>query len=360
MGEQPNYSIDDFRLATPEEVEEMQGGHGILIFSPRGISTYVVYQFLKSRFGKPNQDPLSYNDEGKVTWEYVLRGPRRYLAIHDWKLHNWSVSIRLPTTVNEKENYEEATRYDNEARADANVLLDKISEYAETFEVPVTKHSFQVIENAFKTSYSYGEALSESLEKPLDRFSYPPMAQSIIHSESIKDTSKAWASAMAYILSIEALFNILFEVYLKREILEDGALRQHILRLSLADKWLLFGSLCSCFSKPLDRANQGYQSLKRLVDIRNNWAHVNIGEEMRTYIIEEDKLSFATSSSPIDRDTKPGLSSVNYYWVRKVREDVDRVKSEILNAMKSSARKSFGRALEDEYICLTGERALVL
>jgi hypothetical protein len=360
MVEQPNYSIDNFRLATPEEVEEMQGGHGILIFSPRGISTYVVYQFLKSRFGKPNQDPLLYKAEGKVTWEYVLKGPRRYLAIHDWKLYSWSVSIRLPTMVNEKENLEEATKYDNEARADANVLLDRISKYAETFKVPVTKHSFQVIENAFKTSYSYGEILSGSLEKPIDRFNYSPTAQSVIHSESREDSSKAWASAMAYILSIEALFNILFEVYLKGEIFKDGALRQHILRLPLADKWLLFGSLCGCFSKPLDRVNQGYQSLRRLVDIRNNWAHVNIGEEMRTYIIEEDKLSFATSSSPIDRNTEPGLSSVDYYWVMKVKEDVDRVKSEILNAMKSSARRKFEKALEDGHIYLTGKRALVL
>ncbi|MCP8322096.1 MAG: hypothetical protein H3Z52_14350 [archaeon] len=160
------------------------------------------------------------------------------------RLDSWSVSIRLPTMVNVKETYEEATKYDDEARADANILLDEISKYAETFKIPVTKHSYQVIENAFKTSYSYGEILSESMEKPIDHSNiYPPMAQSVIHSESVGDSAQAWASAMSYILSIEALFNILFEVYLKRDIFNDRALRQHILHLPLIDKWLLFASL---------------------------------------------------------------------------------------------------------------------
>lgn len=262
--------------------------------------------------------------------------------------------------INEKRTYEEETNYDDEARADANVLLDEISKYAKTFKIPVTKHSYQIIENTFQTSYLYGEILRESLEKPIDRSNMPEIAQSVYPSGVVEDTCIAWASAMSYILSVEALFNILFEVYLKRDIYDDKALRQDVLRLPLIDKWLLFASLCSCFSRPLDRTSQGYQSLKSLVDIRNNWAHVNIGEEMRTYIIEEDGLRFATGRLPIVRNTESRLSSVNYYWVMKVQEDVYRIKSEILNAMKPSLRKKFEKALEDVNILLTSKRTLVL
>jgi hypothetical protein len=42
------YSIDDFRRADAE-ISGFWAGHGILGGSPRGISPYVVYSFLKDR-----------------------------------------------------------------------------------------------------------------------------------------------------------------------------------------------------------------------------------------------------------------------------------------------------------------------
>lgn len=347
------YSINDFRLAGAEEVLELENGHGILTSSPRGISTFVVYKFLKDHFGQPNS-PLNYIDfPPRITWEYILKGPRRYLSIYDWKLYNWSIGIRLSC--------EETTKYDDEARADANVLLDEIMKYAKTLEIPISK-GYQLIENAFKTKYSYGTYFSQSLEKPFDISSIPELSQSVIarQSGSFEDNAIAWASIMSFILSVEALFNIIFEIYLKKEISDDKALRQYIFRLPLTDKWLLFASLCTCFSKPLDRKKQGYQSLKRLIDIRNSWAHVNISDDMRTYFIKEDKLEFATKRSPILKDIQPIISSANYTWASKVKDDVDTIKLEILNAMKKNAKIKFTKALEQEYLLLTNKGTLII
>ena len=360
------YSINDFRLATPEEAQARAwGGHGILSGSPRGISTYVVFKYLKSHFGLPNTPFESADGPPRVTWEYILKGPRRYLAIYVWKPDNWGnwgIGIRLPGSIKDYGNlsYEEITKYDDEARADANILIDDIIKYAKSARIPITKNNYQIIENTFQINYSYGEYFYQSLEKPFDRSSDPLYSQSLMKSGFLEDTAMAGASVMSFVLCVEALFNIIFEIYLKKEISNDEILRQHTFRLPLTDKWLLFASLCTCFSKPLNRKSRGYQSLKRLIDIRNHWAHANIREEMRTYIIEEDELAFATKRSPIQKDIQPSISSVGYNWINRVKKDVKTIKLEILNAFKRNEKTKFSKALEQSHLWLTNQGILIV
>lgn len=93
------FSIKDFRLATPVEISRNADGHGILGGSPRGLSTFVVYSFLKEHFGRPNSPlPEMLVEKDRVTWEYVLKSPRarHLLAVYDWKLHRWAIGIRFP------------------------------------------------------------------------------------------------------------------------------------------------------------------------------------------------------------------------------------------------------------------------
>ena len=354
------FSIEDFRLASLEEVSKYAGGHAILVSSPRGISTFVVYNFLREYFGRPNSLlPEMLVQKEKITWEYVLKGPRRFLSVSDWKLYTWSIGIRLPwSRIDQNVRFEEVTKYDEEARADANILLEEIVKYAKTAEIPITKHSYQLIENTYKINYSYGEHLLQSLNQPIDPSIVPELAQSFVHPESFEDCCIAWAAIMSLVISVEAMFNILFEIYLRKEIREDEALRRHIFRLSLPDKWLLFASLCTCFAKPLDRKCRGYQSLKRLTGIRNSWAHANVSDEMRTFIIRKDKLIFATKRSPISKDIHPRISSVDYTLVRRVKNDVDAIKFEILSAMKTNDKRKFAKALEQHNIVLSRKGTL--
>lgn len=354
------FSIEDFRLASMEEVSKYLGGHAILVSSPRGISTFVVYKFLKEHFGRPNCVPEMLVDvEEKIIWKYVLKGPRRFLSVYDWKLYTWSIGISLPWSRNCRNvGFEEITKYDEEARSDANILLGEIMEYAKTAEIPITEHSYQLIENTYKINYSYGEHFLQSLDQPMNASTLPELAQSFGHFEVFEDCCIAWAAVMSFVISVEAMFNILFEIYLKKEIREDEALRQHIIRLSLPDKWLLFASLCTCFAKQLDRRCRGYQSLKRLIGIRNSWAHATVSDEMRTFIIRKDKLMFATKRSPISKDIHPSISAVDYALVRRTKEDVAAIKLEILSAMKTNDKRKFAKALEQHNIVLSRKGTL--
>lgn len=360
------FSVKDFRVASTEEILRNESGHAILSYSPRGLSTFVVYNFLKEHFGPPNYIPKMMTDiEEKINWAYVLKGPRarRLLSVYDWKLHNWSIGIKYPWSRNhQKIEFEEITKYDEEARADANILLDEIVKYAKAVKIPVSKHSYQWIENTHRINYSYGEHFLQSLKKPMDISTVPILAQSphVRASHPFEEHCIAWGAVMSFLISVEAMFNILFEVYLKKEIREDETIRQRIFRLSLLDKWLLFASLCTCFAHPLNRKCQGYRSLKRLMRIRNSWAHAIVSDEMRIFMIRKDKTMFATRRSPISKDIPPLISSVDYSLARKVKNDVDAIKLEILSAMKKNDQRKFAKALEQDHILLTRKGRLIM
>jgi len=356
------YSIHDFTLASPEEASGYAGGHGILGGSPRGISPFVVYKFLKEHFGRPTYvDP----DDSRVTWSYTLKGPKRYLAVYDWKLYDWAVGIRLPwSMVQGKTRMEDIHKYDEEAKVEANILLEEILRYAKKVKIPIAKHSYQIIENTYETNYSYGQHFLKSLDRPKNDLKVPFDDQSFIHAVFFEECCAAWAAIMSFILSVEALFNILFEVYLNKEIRGDNVLRQRMFRLSLQDKWLLSASFCTCFARVLDRRSQGYQSLQKLIRIRNNWAHATISNEMRTYLIRDGELMFATKNTPIYKEKErayiyPRISSVDYASAIKVQNDVDTIKSEMLSAMRKNDRKKFEKAMEEQYICLSRKGNLV-
>ena len=118
------YSINNFRLATIEEVTKYCAGHAILKH-PKNITPYYVYRFLKEKYGAPNFPSEWHGDTYRVSWEYVLKGPRTFIAIHDWKIFPWSFSIRLPVSTDQLTNGH-VTRYDDDARKDAKIVLIEI------------------------------------------------------------------------------------------------------------------------------------------------------------------------------------------------------------------------------------------
>ena len=351
------YSINDFRLATPEEVSKFVHGHAILVH-PRNITPYYVYRFLRDRYGPPNIPSESHGDTLRVSWEYVLKGPRAFIAIHDWKLDSWSFSSRFAQSYKQLTE-EQTAKYDDEARKDARILLAELMQYLKKTKIRShDEHSYQYIINIHLQSYDCGEYFLDLLEKPKNKHFRHPILAETSPIASLDDTYNAWAAAMSFVLSVEGLFNMIYEIYLNREIDRDEQLRNHLYRMSLTDRWLMFSLLCSCFSKSLDRKSRGYRNLSMLVKMRNYWAHANIGEDLRTYIVEEDGLEFA-----VRRNTKSwdlSMSNMDCALVKKIKKYVDQVKLEVLNAMKLDSRKSFSKALEQEYVILDKEGRLVL
>ena len=332
-------------------------GHAILVH-PRNVTPYYVYRFLRDRYGPPNIPSERHNDKTRVTWGYLLKGPRGFISIHDWKLFSWSFSIRFSQSP-EQRTHEQLTQFDDEARKDARILLAEILQYLKTEKIPThDEHSYQYIRNIHLESYSCGEYFLDLLKKPNNKRVRHPILAETSPVISLEDTYNAWAAAMSFVLSIEGLFNLIYEIYLHREIKEDEPLRNHVYRMSLTDRWLTFSLFCSCFSKDLNRESKGFESLSRLIKIRNYWAHSNIGEDHRDYVIEEDGLEFAVSKT--SKFWELSLGNLDFSAVKKIRAYVDRVKLEILNAMKPNSKKSFSKVLEQEIIILDKNGKLVI
>lgn len=359
------YTINDFRLATPEEQSNLFSDHSFLghtiLLHPKNITPYYVYMFLKERFGNPNI-PSNYHDYRRITWEYLLKGPRGFISIHDWKLYSWSFSIRSPLSPDQRKP-KTITKLDDEARKDAKIILNEIMQYLKKQKKPSNnakciKPVYQYLQNIFFHNYSCAEHLLSLYEEPKKCSNKDSISDQLSGFIYLEDRYLAWASALSFVLSVEGLFNLIYEIYLNPEIARDEELRRHIYRMSLKDKWLTFSFFCSCFSKVLDRKSKGFQNLNQLIQLRHYWAHSNIGEDQREYIIEEDGLEFVVSKKP--KFWASSLSNIDFSTVKKIKDYVDLIKIEIIGAMKPKIRKSFLKALEKETIVVDEKGKLII
>ncbi len=218
--------------------------------------------------------------------------------------------------------------------------FSQIRKYARTIRsIPVAKHSYQLIENVFQTNYSRAQDIFDLME---------PEPQYTDQASAL-----SWAAAVSYVFSIEGLFNLIYDVYLKKEIRENAGLYEHLQRLSLADKWSLASHVCYCFKDHLKTSSRGYQNLKKLVNLRNEWAHSSITPEMRTFFLREDDLAFATTAAPIHAGYEFGQEIA---FVKRIKHETDTVVSELLGAVAPEFKTSFSQMLRDSAVSLDVRR----
>jgi hypothetical protein len=326
-----------FRAASRKEARDIRSGTLVLpsrsdhmnwertipfLVARSGISPYVVYSFMKTFFGRPHRTVRYYSDR-KTQWEYVIKTKSSYLRVYDWKLFGWGIGIE--------------TGDPKESVTDARLLLSYMTEYAKDAKIPVGQKDHELIENVFFKNYSRGSELLDLLDKNPD----------------IEKAPLAWTAAISFMLSVEALLNIVYDLYVDPSIHRNSDLYQHIERLSLTDKWLLAPLLCTCFSNAMRRNSKGYQRIKNMWKMRTDLVHSKITEDMRVFFLRKDGLPFATSKFPIGNVTIYDLyygSAFDIEFVRRMKEDVGVVVSELIAAMKSQLRRSFSKKIQEEAI----------
>ena len=121
--------LKDFKLASLEEITKakefpkgIRGGSlggGILIGSPGGINSTIIYKVIRDTFGPFNTDYV----EEKSTWEWVLKTDKGLLSVYDYK-GGWSIGY-----VGSKPGQK------RELREYADILKDAILEDANKFKI---------------------------------------------------------------------------------------------------------------------------------------------------------------------------------------------------------------------------------
>jgi len=304
-----------FVVASPTEVSEMIHGHGLFFDKPLAVSPFTVYSFLKEHFG-----PARVVWSDRTQWEFLLKAGDVYLAVYDWKLFSWNIGVRTSSE-------DMSEKLDKAALAKARLLISYILKYAKSknkTKVPVDEAKYEIIENVFISNYVRGENFLFELEKA--HWSEAP--------------EKAWSAAMSFLLSSEALLNIVYELYLNKNLFENVELRQRIDRMSLAEKWCFAHCFCTCFKKPLRRDSKGYSRLKELSEIRNEMVHSKIPES-RVYFVRKDGLAFATDEQHIPKDITEDSFSTLLEYVRDVKRKVHEIRDELVASMKPSLKRRF-------------------
>lgn len=331
-------SITKHFSSIPKEEAEALGGHGLILGNPNGISPLVVYRFLKKNYGAPQEIIRTYSEYDKVHWTFFLKGRNSILKVHDWKLFSWSIGVAYPYSVTGAHDYELANKYEKEAMPEARLLLSYITRYAKsTGKITTEEARYQLINNLFLEHYERGNQLLEILKDN--------STSKILDYEMI-----GWSAVMSYMLSVEALINTVYEIYLREEIRDNSDLRDHVEKLSPLYKWCLASFLCSCFEKCLERTSKGHQRLREIWRMRNSMVHGKLSEEMRTYFIREDNIPFATGKDPILTDRQYEIEKSEEKFVREIRQKVDEIKKELLNAMSRRHKKIFSESLKYKLI----------
>lgn len=342
-----------FRLATLEEMNTIRGGRGLLTGSPNNISTLAVYRLLKACFGPPNG---ASSADDKVTWEYFLVGPNSYLTVSDWKLFSWSIGVRYDSPDSFKDQ--------GNATPDAQLLLDEITSSLKGEPNLHFDYSQQIVLNLFQLYYSNGEYYitqykekRDELEEINQERGETERGRSIAESLnlSLEVPTLMWSAIVAFILSLEGFFNLLYEIYLRENLRNDKDLLRRIAGMSLTEKYLLASTFCTGFQKDLDRKSTAYARLHDLVRLRNNLVHSNLTEEMREYVVTEDNLEFATQKQIFSTTSFFDPRTLDLETAEKVRLSVDVVVLDVVSSMKSGEGSLFQKALKRPNM-ITGAR----
>jgi hypothetical protein len=296
--------------------------------------------------------------EDKIQWLYYLEGPNSTIEVYDTKLYSW-VLIVEPNSVDELESKRMASH-------DKSLFLKWLQKECQKTRVSKVDYNHIRIENGYQELYSdanyfvkYHQQVSkrvDAYERLLfDKFMKEGKTQrgwtrridGLVRSRFGFDSSAIlWSAIVSYVLSAEAFLNLIYELYMKKEVTSDMDLVERIGSYSLREKWAMAFLTCDCFAKPLGKSSKGYNALSRLNTVRNNLAHANISRELKTYVFEEDGIEFVIQPADELYDKVPTPSLAKMENVERIRQDVDEVVQEVLHSMKPSIQEEFAQIVK--------------
>jgi hypothetical protein len=162
-----------------------------IMYDALSLAPLVVYRALKEKYGRPNQG----FDEWKSQWCYRVKGSRSSIRINDWKLLHWLLEIIPDSDVRKEDNKSVIDR-------DCAEFLSWLKTATQGSKIAKDTNKHLFILNGFRSLYSNAEFFLRQYEdNPADYDEENPLF---------------WAAAVSFVLSAEALLNLVFELYLNQ------------------------------------------------------------------------------------------------------------------------------------------------
>jgi hypothetical protein len=337
--------LEDMRLATEDEIESVDRPARTYLLKPQDLSPLEAYLALRDSFGEPNG---YYFDEGKTQWEYDLRYDSVHIEVYDWKLEGWSIAV---FTADGEEETGEKT---------AEALLEHVRKKASYHKSRIKTISAQPAGHVIQCPFSlYYETASGLLDYASSRESVTRLPSVTDLEEFLSDGASNRLSQrdlcrsafLLYIASFEGLLNLIYELYLKKE-LRDDRIYGRLGREQIDIKLRLAPLYCECFQNNLiDHTSDQFRNFLSIVNLRNDFVHANFMTPMRIPIIVEDDYTFVIE--PVDtafRGIPRSFAELEAEHIETVKQAIDDMIEKLLDHMQPRFKREFKEIINRDYI----------
>lgn len=368
----------DITAANDKEFYDVRMVNGIVandfVLRPEDIQPYQAYLALKEWFGQPNSNNF---DDSKSQWQYILRVPGAYIEIHDWKLDNFSIAVYLdgsskPNTMmmselfkNSKSASQTIKKWESEKEAAKKiaesfykVLKIKAQRFRSKINSAPTKAVGSVLQNPFSLYFESANSLLELVE---DLKSNDLMLKSEVKPQKPEDINEKFAQLeklndlyrsmfFLYIASFEGLLNLIYDLYLKKN-LRDDRIYERLIKEQIDIKIRLAPIYCECFNGNLiDNESEQFKQFHTIINLRNDFIHANLTKPMRSFFVRDDKYTFLINQIADKNELPKNFGDLNYEHVLHVRDSIISMSDMILDHMKPRFRSEFRDIMYDEFI----------
>ena len=328
-----------FFVAEPKDFQVRKALERTHLEKPGDPSPLEVYIALKSLYGEPNRE---FIDEGKQQWTFLLRTEGAVLEVYDWKIGSWSIAV-----FKEQGNQSNALAIANELVAQIKRTVARCGrEIRGVTQRPIG----QVIENPFTLYYETGNELLELAEELSSGRAADVTITEVLENWR-KRSTLCRAAFFQYIAAVEGLLNLIYDLYLKRELRDDRIL-DRLSRENIDVKLRLAPIYCDCFAgRPIDHTTKAFKAFHSLANIRNDFIHANLTKSMRTPIVTHEGSIYAVESSTASGATLPrSYSELGIDELTDVKATIDAIVAQLVESMKPRVRRQFKSFMNDSFI----------
>ncbi|HMQ52374.1 MAG TPA: hypothetical protein PKD98_09795 [Anaerolineae bacterium] len=328
-------------LAGENFIDEYSDGGAVkrnFVLKPTSLSPYQVYKTLKEEFGPPNSTMF---DDIKSQWEYALQSPEAYFEIYDWKVFTWSIGVYLKKGVT------------NSAEDVANNFLKAIekqaSKYNSELKAKLKEPDGIVIENPFRI---YRET-ADSIFELIIELKEPKQHEDgrIEFGGWMKHYDLCRAAFIMYLSSVEGFVNLIYELYLRKE-LRERRIYDRISREQIDLKLRLAPVYCECFKEDVLKPDtEAFKEFHSLANLRNDFVHANLTKPMMNPVIYEDDYEFI-----IDSDSNTSIAIPSNFrefesnHVQRAKEITQNLIDYVISSMAPRYRREFEYVMDQELI----------
>jgi hypothetical protein len=311
------------------------------VLKPDELSPYDVYITLKEAFGNPNS---LHFDDIKCQWQFALETPHAYVEVYDWKVLTWSIAVYLKPGA-EKSPEKVGEEF-------LKVLVKQHLRHKIAIEKRLKNSDGVVIENPYIAYLETADSILELIAEVIDPKNCESEGKSLLGFDKwLKQYDLARAAFIMYLASVEGFLNLIYELYLRKE-LREKRIYERLAREQVDLKLRLAPVYCDCFDAGvIDFEAVQFKEYHSLANLRNDLVHANVTKPMLNPLVYEDGFEFVID---VASESKIGIPNnfrdFDYSHACLAKSITQNVVKYVIKAMSPRFRREFEHILELEYI----------